>query len=437
VLLCLLSVASPCEYDDCHSDGGVSLPSGWDFSAPFEEGERVYVLAGYGPSAGSSLHCRAQDSSCANDWYALDLTLVDHANSGRGQPVLAVADGTVLDAGWGSEGWANYGRRVYLSHAPGDGHTYTTMYAHLDSIDVAEGETLSRGDVIGTLGRSCMGEDECSSFSTPHLHFAVHRDAGFGGSGSGGSYGGRAVKPEPIDGAEGLSQGDTFTSDNGEVEDPDPDPDPCPVSAGSVLQEDGDCATRTGSEFRDIDGHGGHAWWTEVDVPSPDYGEGVIYTFQATETLDLYFYAPALTAPASEVILKISHAGGADKQSIDPSGGGWIALGEFDFAGDSWVRVGDTYLDEEQVGLQVGFDALRFEAPGSAPDSSPPEDSDPAADDGNPREPKDLSGVNDEGCGCGSLGSASGLLILCGLLWLRRRSGSSRLNDAEAVFQVN
>jgi hypothetical protein len=64
----------------------------------------------------------------------------------------------------------------------------------------------------------------------PHLHFALHRDSGFGGSGSGGSYGGRAVLPEPIDGYSGLLKGQDLISKNGDEEPPPPpkicDPDP-------------------------------------------------------------------------------------------------------------------------------------------------------------------------------------------------------------------
>jgi hypothetical protein len=77
-MLSLLLLLSPpqafaCEYDDCHSDGAVSLPGSLTIHLPFETGERVQILAGYGPNAGSSLHCRSQDAQCANDYYALDL----------------------------------------------------------------------------------------------------------------------------------------------------------------------------------------------------------------------------------------------------------------------------------------------------------------------------------------------------------------------------
>ncbi len=268
--------AAACQYDECHSDGAVSLASGWTLHLPFEAGEEAVVHAGYGPSGGSSLHCRAQDSSCANDYYALDLTLEAHADHGKGQPVLAVADGEVRDAGWGSEGWANYGRRVYITHEPGDGNTYTSMYAHLDSISVSTGETVRAGQQIGTLGQSCDGADSCGSFSTPHLHFALHRGSSFGGSGSGGSYGGRAVIPEPFDGYTGISPGDTLISDNDGEDDTTGTTtasEDCRVapSGATIIQEASDCAERTGDSgaMESIDGHGGGALRTAIDVASP------------------------------------------------------------------------------------------------------------------------------------------------------------------------
>ncbi|HMR09020.1 MAG TPA: M23 family metallopeptidase, partial [Polyangiaceae bacterium] len=158
--------------------GGVALPAGFELSLPFQQGENVKILSGYGPNAGSSLHCRTQDTGCANDYFALDLVLPDHPNSGKGQPVLAAASGTVIAAGWGSSGWAAYGQRVYIQHDfNADGHKYTTLYAHLDSLSVTTGQKVKRGDPLGTLGQSCMGAKSCSNFSTPHVHFSLHRDS--------------------------------------------------------------------------------------------------------------------------------------------------------------------------------------------------------------------------------------------------------------------
>jgi hypothetical protein len=162
----------------------------------------------------SSLHCRTQDGR-ANDHFAPTRS-AGIMRARQRATCAAAASGTVIAAGWGSSGWAAYGQRIYIEHDfNADGHKYTTLYAHLDSISVSEGQHVNKGDVIGALGQSCNGTTSCSNFSTPHVHFSLHRDSNFGGSGSGGSYAGRAVRPEPMDGVTGISQGQIHVSKNG------------------------------------------------------------------------------------------------------------------------------------------------------------------------------------------------------------------------------
>ena len=441
----LASPAAACEYDDCHSDGAVSLPGELELHLPFEEGERVQVLSGYGPSAGSSLHCRARDSQCANDYYALDLVLPDHSNSGKGEPVVAVADGTVIDADWGSSGWANYGQRVYLEHEPGDGHSYTSMYAHLHSIDVSKGQRVSAGQRLGTLGQSCNGELSCDSFSTPHLHFALHRDSGFGGSGSGGSYGGRAVIPEPVDGYSGISRNDVLISGNGEDDPTEPDPEPtaCLVAATgeTVIEEEADCVSRTGStgDFHDADGHAGHAWWTPVDVEAPDYAEGAIWSveFESAGDYTLEAWVPAdLDDLTTRAIYKVQFDGQTEKAWPDQSSvsATWLPIGTFAFSagGDQWIRLGDNQDDGAQSGRRVVFDALRFapataEVPDTEVHDTEARDTDTLStdDSDSPIDPGDIDGDQpwDDGCGCSARPAPTGPLVwLLAVAGWRRRS---------------
>lgn len=55
-----------------------------------------------------------------------------------------------------------YGNYVIVSH----GNGYTTLYGHLQAVSVSVGDTVSQGQVIGTVG--------CTGFSTGfHLHFEV------------------------------------------------------------------------------------------------------------------------------------------------------------------------------------------------------------------------------------------------------------------------
>ena len=74
-----------------------------------------------------------------------------------GTPILASADGTVMQA---AEAVTGYGKYIIICHYDGSG----TVYAHLDSILVRQWASVKQGDVIGTSGNT--------GYSTgPHLHF--------------------------------------------------------------------------------------------------------------------------------------------------------------------------------------------------------------------------------------------------------------------------
>jgi murein DD-endopeptidase MepM/ murein hydrolase activator NlpD len=79
-----------------------------------------------------------------------------------GEPIHAVADATVLVANVG--GWGGgYGNYIVLKHGNGT----QTLYGHMNRVNVAVGERVSQGDVIGTLGNSGRS-------TGPHLHIEVH-----------------------------------------------------------------------------------------------------------------------------------------------------------------------------------------------------------------------------------------------------------------------
>ncbi|MGA4691221.1 MAG: M23 family metallopeptidase [Rhodococcus sp. (in: high G+C Gram-positive bacteria)] len=76
-----------------------------------------------------------------------------------GTPILAVADGEVIDSGPAS----GFGMWVRLLHADGT----VTVYGHIDQSLVTVGQHVMAGDQIATMGNR--------GFSTgPHLHFEVH-----------------------------------------------------------------------------------------------------------------------------------------------------------------------------------------------------------------------------------------------------------------------
>ncbi|MEK7201403.1 MAG: M23 family metallopeptidase, partial [Patescibacteria group bacterium] len=86
-----------------------------------------------------------------------------------GTPVTAALSGTVLATGNTDSipGCYSYGKWVVLKHANG----LATLYAHLSSIGVASGQTVTTGDTIGNSGMT--------GYATgPHLHFSVYASAG-------------------------------------------------------------------------------------------------------------------------------------------------------------------------------------------------------------------------------------------------------------------
>lgn len=78
--------------------------------------------------------------------------------------ITAAQSGTVIFAGWNSGG---YGNLVLIQH--GDG--VVTAYAHASAVHVSNGQSISRGQSIATVGST-------GHSTGPHLHF----ETGVGGS---------------------------------------------------------------------------------------------------------------------------------------------------------------------------------------------------------------------------------------------------------------
>jgi murein DD-endopeptidase MepM/ murein hydrolase activator NlpD len=84
-------------------------------------------------------------------------------------PIQATADGEVVDAGW----MDRYGWGVKIRHTPDQ----ETLYAHLNRVDVKTGQKVSRGDILGAMGRT-------GNATGVHLHYEVRRN-------------GKPVNPQP------------------------------------------------------------------------------------------------------------------------------------------------------------------------------------------------------------------------------------------------
>jgi murein DD-endopeptidase MepM/ murein hydrolase activator NlpD len=77
-------------------------------------------------------------------------------DSGYGAPIRAAKAGVVIMAGYNG----GYGNCVIIDHGGG----LTTLYAHQSRMVASDGQSVSRGEVIGYVGGT-------GNVTGPHLHF--------------------------------------------------------------------------------------------------------------------------------------------------------------------------------------------------------------------------------------------------------------------------
>jgi murein DD-endopeptidase MepM/ murein hydrolase activator NlpD len=70
-------------------------------------------------------------------------------------------DGKVISAGWNNQG---YGNLVIVENG-----SYRTYYAHLSSIPVSVGDSVTAGTTIGLSGNT-------GNSTGPHLHYEIRKD---------------------------------------------------------------------------------------------------------------------------------------------------------------------------------------------------------------------------------------------------------------------
>jgi hypothetical protein len=127
-------------------------------------GPRMYIFPVAAPhnigfdrgSCGSTCAVSCPDQNANSDWGGSHHGIDVFAH--RGAPLVAVADGTIVRVGRPSR---TSGLRVRLRDSCG----WEYYYGHLDGANVSQGQRVSAGQQIGTMGNS--------GTSGVHLHFNV------------------------------------------------------------------------------------------------------------------------------------------------------------------------------------------------------------------------------------------------------------------------
>ncbi|MFI9101308.1 peptidoglycan DD-metalloendopeptidase family protein [Streptomyces fildesensis] len=117
-----------------------------------------YTLPVSGANIGTPYH------QSGSSWSSGYHTGVDFVVS-TGTTVKAIAAGTVISAGDGGA----YGNQVVIQHSDGK----YSQYAHLSSLSVSAGETVTEGQQIGLSGAT-------GNVTGPHLHFEIRTGPDYG-----------------------------------------------------------------------------------------------------------------------------------------------------------------------------------------------------------------------------------------------------------------
>lgn len=261
------------------------------------------------------------------------------------QPILAAASGEVTRAEWYdlNNRYSGYGLVVEIEHSNG----YITRYGHLSSIVVTEGQFVTNGQVIGSVGST-------GNSSNVHLHFGVKNANNqpvdpFGWSGN-------YADPWPYTSVWLWSEGEWAGS-----------PQPFPQYAEIVVVDNGDSGFGKGCSF-------GNYW---VDVSGTGYFGDMAYTYvdsygncyaQWQRTIlepgiyDVDAYVPENHATTWQADFR-AYTDMWHHTKVDQLGTSnkWLSIGSYFFTAGStqtiWIS---DYTGETVYTRKVAVDALRF-----------------------------------------------------------------------------
>lgn len=139
----------------------VRLADGFDYPVGRPDGVGYHKARGFTPNG-----------HLGDDWNKDGTT----GNGDLGSPIYCTATGVVILAANVHLGWGNVVMVRHSYREPAEGNavkTIDSLYGHLDTILVREGQVLARGQLLGTMGTG-------GGLYDAHLHFEIRKNIHIG-----------------------------------------------------------------------------------------------------------------------------------------------------------------------------------------------------------------------------------------------------------------
>ncbi|MFN8471256.1 MAG: peptidoglycan DD-metalloendopeptidase family protein [Anaerolineae bacterium] len=263
-----------------------------------------------------------------------------------GQPVYAAANGIVTASGYYVPSW---GRIVLLEHTLPGGAKVWTQYAHLKERLVNQGDIVTRGQQIGSMGKGANDNTFCahlhfevrSTDLSPNIWFPYVRDRNWVES----NY----LVPSQFVRAH---HSDRREDEAGVIVTPD---------GGS--QEHGTFTrSATPNWFDSAYGWNGASLYTYASTQEEEWAEWVP-TLPAPGHYEVQAWVPGYHATTHSARYQVTHDGGQTEVVVnqDNVSDAWVSLGGYQFTpGNARVRLSDNTGEADSARLEVGFDAVRW-----------------------------------------------------------------------------
>lgn len=263
-----------------------------------------------------------------------------------GDPVYSVAHGQVNVARHYS-GWGNI---VLIEHQLPDGDTVWSQYAHLQKMTASEGQEVSRGDQVGTIGKG-----DKNKFPA-HLHFEIRlKDLPA-------NKWGWKTEAHRLEVLRSYAHPSEFIRAHRPG---------APTTQVTVEETDEAFVCSPSKHWHEAEiGHGRHIYWTWT--VSAEQGEDCVAEWRLKlpqkGLYEVFAYVPARYATTRQARYRVSHRRGTAEVIVDQYAysNEWVSLGTYAFSAvqPAAVRLsdltGEPYTRDRARRKQIAFDAIKW-----------------------------------------------------------------------------